>query len=194
MTGRGGYAKGAARRAEILATALVIIGRDGYRNTTLRAIGKALGMEPAHILYYFKSREELLEEVIRSWDEQHKTRAAEAGYTGFDLDWWVRSVPRNMEIPGLIRLYTVFTAEAAEPEHPSHVFMQQRLDDLKSALVETLVGMRESGRLAGDRDPVSLANALIALTDGLQLQWLLDRSLDLPAELERGVTALLGAE
>jgi hypothetical protein len=55
--------------------------------------------------------------------------------------------------------------------------------------------MASRGQLAADVDPGSAARSLIALIDGLQVQWLLDRtSLNMADEVRRYLRPLLTVE
>lgn len=70
MARRGSYAKGVARREEILESALDVIGRKGYQNASLKQIAEGVGVTPAALLHYFGSKEELFTEVLRTRDAQ----------------------------------------------------------------------------------------------------------------------------
>ena len=112
MSKRGPYAKGQERRDEILRAAVEVISRDGYRGASLSQIGRAVGIDSAHILYYFSSRESLLQEVLRMWDEGNVAHMP----PGMDIfAWLVEAARRNTQTPGLVQLYTAFAAEAADP-------------------------------------------------------------------------------
>lgn len=179
MSDRGPYAKGKARRAEILETALRVLAERGYRNTSLRGIGRELGLQPAHILHYFSSREELLEEVIRAWDSRESTTLHGMATL---LDW-TRIVRDNMTVPGLVHLYTALAAEATDPGHPSHQFFRNRFEQLSRHFSEAIVAAQEAGDIRPDVDPERAAINLIALSDGLQLQWLINPTIDMAREL-----------
>ena len=118
MAREGRFAKGAARREAILSTATEVLARDGYRSTSLRAVARTLGLEPAHILYYFDSREDLLQNVIERWDAEAIASIGGEPAPEDTLDVYVELIRRNLEIPGLIHLYLIFAAEAAQSEHP----------------------------------------------------------------------------
>ena len=66
MPSRGPYAKGVAKREEILKAALEVIARHGYRNTSTRELAAAVGLSEAGLLHYFGSKEKLFEAVLRA--------------------------------------------------------------------------------------------------------------------------------
>jgi AcrR family transcriptional regulator len=117
MTGPRRYAKGAAKRAEILEVALDLIARCGYRRSTLREIAAAVGLTNAGVLHYFGSREELFTEVLRLRDEAD--RAVDGGDR---LQQFVDVIGHNADVPGLVHLYSSLAAEAVDPEHEAHRF------------------------------------------------------------------------
>ncbi|MEV6347515.1 TetR/AcrR family transcriptional regulator [Actinoplanes sp. NPDC051851] len=180
MTSRNLSPKGARRREEILEAAMRSIGEQGYRSTSLRGIGRMLDVQPAQILHYFASREELLETVIRRWDERSERVVAERarGDETF-LDVWPDINREHTLVPGFVNLYTSLAAEATDPDHPSHVFFRERFRRIRR-----LVAVDLANRGLGPGVDVGRAALhLVAFSDGLQLQWLIDRSIDLGDEL-----------
>jgi AcrR family transcriptional regulator len=163
---RGPYAKGVAKRAEILRAALEVIARHGYRKTSTRELAAAAGLSEAGMLHYFGSKEKLFEEVLRARDEADRARvAAEDPIDG------LRTVVRhNATVPGLVQLYSTFSAEAGDPEHSSHEFFVERYADLRAALADAVRARQSAGTFASDADPDTIATLLIALSDGLQVQ------------------------
>ena len=66
---RGSYAKGVAKREEILTRALDVIAREGYRGASVKELADAVGLSQAGLLHYFDSKEELFTEILRKRDE-----------------------------------------------------------------------------------------------------------------------------
>src|SRR3982751_4591907 len=66
---RGSYAKGVAKREEILERALDVIAREGYRGASVKELADAVGLSQAGLLHYFDSKEELFAEILRKRDE-----------------------------------------------------------------------------------------------------------------------------
>ncbi|GGM62818.1 TetR/AcrR family transcriptional regulator [Microbacterium saperdae] len=188
MARQGKYAKGAARREEILAATTRILADDGYRNLSLRYIARDLGIEPAHILYYFDSREELLQKVLERWDQGNPgIMLIEPGEI---LDRYVEAVGSNLAIPGIVHLYLIFAAEAVHPDHAAHDYFRQRFRAVCELLTRGLEYEMSTGKLRDDIDVTIEAQKLIALADGLQLQALSDPSLN-PSTMIAGAIASL---
>jgi AcrR family transcriptional regulator len=195
MGRRGTYAKGAARREEILLATMEILAKDGYRQLALRHIARELGVEPAHILYYFHSREELLQQVLERWDsdaaEEHGAWDQEPAEI---LDSFASTVRQNMKIPGIVHLYLTFAAEAVHPDHAAHQYFQERFQSVFGWLAQGIRYEQSTGRMPRSIDADLVARRLIALADGLQLQALVDRDLDPAADLEAAIADLRATE
>ena len=69
--------------------------------------------------------------------------------------------------------------EAVGAEHPAHEYFVRRYDGIRAHLTKNLRDAQQEHALAPGIDPEALANVLIAVLDGLQFQWLLDRSVDM---------------
>lgn len=189
-----GYSKGQAKREEILIGVMGALSRNELRNPSLKAIGRNLGIEPAHILYYFGSREELMQAVIRRWDED-STSPAESGRSdaGLSLDAFADVVEANLSRPGVVHLYLTFAAEAVDPGHPAHDFVQARFERVKASLAASIRREQAEGRIGGGHDPEIEARLLIALADGLQLQSLVDPHVDAVRHIRAAIAGLRGS-
>jgi hypothetical protein len=85
------------------------------------------------------------------------------------------SADRNRSIPGLVRLYATLSTDALQQGHPaSEAFIRERFAGLRDALAELIREGQASGRIAADIDATDAAALVIAASDGLQVQWLLD--------------------
>ena len=181
-TKRGPYAKGRARREEILAIALEVIARDGYRRTSFREIADAAGLSKTGLLHYFSTKEELFREIVRVRDEgnfdAYTTDAPDI------VEGFAAMVRHNSEVPGLAQLYAAVVGEvAAEADHPSRPFLIDRYSAFRALLVQTIHSEQAKGRVPAEVDAERAAVALLAAADGLQTQWLLDPSIDMALHL-----------
>ncbi|GAB3618373.1 TetR/AcrR family transcriptional regulator [Okibacterium endophyticum] len=180
---RGPYARGKQARELILETALAVIAEKGYGATSLRDIAEATGLTQAGILHHFGTKENLLVEVLRARDEVDRRLFPER-----DLDDYPRVIKfarHNRDVPGLVKLYVALAAAAADPAHPCHEYFVERDRVVHSRIMEDIRARQQAGTFTSHADPDLLARAFLALSDGLQAQWLIDPSIDLPGVLER---------
>jgi AcrR family transcriptional regulator len=173
-TPRGSYAKGVARRQEILDRAIEVFARRGSDRTSLRAIAEEVGVTHAALRHYFGSLEELLVAVYR----ESETRGGaddhddpEATPVELMRDW----TESNREVQGLVQLYSTLVATALEEGHPAaREFATERFSRTRADLAERVRRNQRAGRIRPDVDPLAVAALVIAASDGLQTQWLLD--------------------
>src|SRR5690606_19486752 len=66
---RGSYAKGVAKREEILTRALEVIAREGYRRASVKELAESVGLSQAGLLHYFGTKDELFVDILRKRDE-----------------------------------------------------------------------------------------------------------------------------
>jgi AcrR family transcriptional regulator len=170
-----GYAKGRAKRAEIIERASAMFGEVGYRGASLREIAARCGISHPGLLHHFPTKEALLIAVLEHRDEQDVLRFFTPPPVGIEqLRVLVRLVALNETRRGIVELFAVLAGEATAEDHPAHDYFVQRY---RASLAGAAAAYRDLGAAGGLRDgvdPAIAARELIALMDGLQLQWLLD--------------------
>ncbi|GAA3939255.1 helix-turn-helix domain-containing protein [Microbacterium soli] len=181
MARRGAYAKGVAKREEILEAALRVVADQGYRRASVREIADAAGLSPAGLLHYFGSKEELFLAILQARDEHD---ARDHAGTAF-LDAFLAVVRHNITVPGLVTLYAQLAAEAGDPGHPARDFFMARTANLREIAREEIAAAQRDGRIRADLDPEWVMRALHALADGLQTAWMLDPDIDMAADIEQ---------
>ena len=109
---------------------------------------------------------------------------------------FVRLIDFNAEqMPGLVELHCVLSAEATSPEHPAHDYFVRRYAWVLSFLTAAFESMQDVGQLTAGVCPASAARGMIAMSDGLQVQWLLDRdAVDMAQEMRNYLRPLLAVE
>jgi len=110
MATRGGYAKGDAKREEILAVALELFATTGYDKVSVREIARRSGLSQAGLLHHFSTKEELFLEVLRRRDE--RLPAGTSPELLHPVEKLIAAVERNADEPGLVRLFVSLSAEA----------------------------------------------------------------------------------
>lgn len=182
MTRRGQYAKGAAKRAEILSVALDVVAEQGTRKSSNREIAARVGLTQPGLMHYFRTREDLFVEVLRARDvrDHEQFYAPQRGFQSF-LD----VIAHNATVPGLVRLYVEYSAEATIEGHPARAFFDERFRWVRTLMAEA-IELEQANELMGpDIDIPYAADLVIAAADGLQVQWLLDPSIDMADRLSR---------
>ena len=174
------YPKGQRRRQQILDSVIALLAQRGVDRTSLRTVGDAIGVSHTALRHYFSSRDELLVEAYRT----HEARAGEtteaamtAGETtGASAVGLIEAAAeRNRSIPGLVELYATLTTDALQEQHAvTREFVRDRFGRLREALAARIESGQRAGRIAADIDPADAAALVIAASDGLQIQWLLD--------------------
>src|SRR6188508_1302217 len=175
---RRSYPKGVARRQEILDRAIEVFAERGSDRTSLRAIAQEVGVTHAALTHYFGSLEELLVAVYRESNRRlNAEHPAEPDMTPVEL--MTMSARRNREVAGLVQLYSTLVAAALEEGHPAaREFATVRFADLRESLAARVRHNQSTGRIRADVDPDAVAALVIAASDGLQTQWLLDPHVD----------------
>ncbi|WP_120493813.1 TetR/AcrR family transcriptional regulator [Microbacterium phyllosphaerae] len=172
-TSRGTYAKTPARRQEILDAAFEVFSEKGYERGSVRDIADRVGMSHTAVLFHFKTKVDLLAAVLEERDRRSRQRFSVSLTSPLDqILAFVDLVRDNLEDPGMIELYSVLLAEATAAGHPAHEFFRGRYDWILDFAEEGLVRMQEQGILREGVDPGYAARAMIAVSDGLQLQFL----------------------
>lgn len=191
MAKRGSYAKGVAKREEILTRALDVIAQEGFRGASVRELADAVGLSQAGLLHYFSSKEELFTEILRKRDEVDSA-AFDIDETHLDAlrDGYVRLIRHNADVPGLVDLFSRLAVEAGDTEHPAHAYFLRRGDLVRDALADYVRRQQEAGTMTDSVNAEVLARILQAVADGMQLQWLLDRDVDMAATVEALFDAL----
>ena len=174
-TSTRGYAKGRATREDILEAALGLFGEVGYTSASLREIAARVGISHPGLLHHFPSKEALLAAVLQRRDDDDAAgfRADVEAGIGY-VDALLRLVERNVARPGIVELFTVLAAEATDTGHPAHDYFRGRYARVLRYVEGDLEGYGAAGRLRAGLDPAAAARLLVAVMDGLQLQWLLE--------------------
>lgn len=178
--GRGrGYAKGRAKRAEIIQTAILAFAEVGYHGASLRDIAARADISHPGLLHHFPTKAALLEAVLEYRDAVDDAAFAEDLARGTDFfEALVRIVERNQVRRPLVELFAGLSTEATTPDHPAHEYFRRRYERLVEQSTEVFEDRAARGGLAPGVAPAQAARSIIALMDGLQVQWLM--SLDGP--------------
>ena len=189
---RGEYARTADRRAEILDAAIKVFSESGFHGGSLREIAERVGLSQPGLLHHFANKERLLEAVLTYRDDQARERMGPELPTGIALlDALIDLSAYNATTPGLVALFTVLSGEATAADHPGHQYFRQRYASVRELTEAAIVEAQANGDLRPELDPAEVTRTLIALLDGLQIQWLYeDGGFDMTVPLRAYVQTL----
>ncbi|MGW0600178.1 TetR/AcrR family transcriptional regulator [Streptomyces sp. NPDC002776] len=185
---RGGYAVGDERRLRILDAAVEHFAQWGFHASSLARIAKDVGITQGGLLHHFRSKEDLLVSVLERSEEHDIERFFS---TEFDsaADCFLRLlelVDYNSRRPGRTRMFNVLVGESSDPGHPAHAFFTRRYRTVLRDLSDTLRRGVDSGELKPDTEHLAEAQEIMAVMDGLQLQWALEpERLDMTERMRR---------
>jgi AcrR family transcriptional regulator len=197
--GARNYPKGERRRAQIIQAAFQAFGAIGYRNASMLQLAADCGVSRAGLLHHFPTKESLLQAVLAQRELQDDAEffpgdaATRDGLAFFAS--MVRLVAHNQANPGIVNLFAVLSAEASDPSHPAHAYFVTRYERTRTAMQRAIDDLAARDLLREHVDPADAAIDLIALMDGLQIQWLLapDR-VDMPVRLRARLRDIIAVE
>ncbi|QIG41245.1 TetR/AcrR family transcriptional regulator [Microbacterium sp. 4R-513] len=169
-----------------------VFGQRGYNKGALVEVAEQAGMTHAGVLHHFGSKEGLLVAMLQYRDGEEAAgipgRAQTEGpaFLGHMLD----TVTENTDRPGVVQTYAVLAAESVTAGHPAQDYFRNRFTGLRDKIAGVLAEV--TGRDASEPEVRDDATALIALMDGLQVQWLLDPgAVDMPRIVEKVMDELV---
>ena len=184
------------KRKEILDAAIDIFGTKGYANGTLADIAEQVAITHAGVLHHFGSKQNLLLEMLAYRDETDVADLVEQHIPdGPELFLHlVRTAVANSRRAGIVQVYTVLSAESVTDEHPARPFFESRYSTLRGEVADAF---RVLCQQEGVSEPATIdaaAASILAVMDGLQLQWLLHpKEIDLAEASEFGIRAIVNA-
>lgn len=191
------------RRRQIIDVATSIISERGYWGLSIQDVADACGLTVNGVLHHVGSKDGLLVAVLDHRDHEDVRALAEVLEVPFPEEGWSPDelteaaiergiglasmcsavVARNARQPEIVRLYSVLGAESLSPDHPAHEYFVRRQR-------VALAGFARLGPPGIDDN--ALACHLLAVMDGLQLQWLREPSADLIAAWDMVASGIAG--
>lgn len=166
-------------RERILRAACEILTARGFSQTRISDVADRAGMSPALVIYYFKTRVELLIEAIKlseaNWytDGQRRLAAIPSAAGRLEEIVAMTCLPEgDPEASGWWLLWLDLWAEAAR--HPDVAEVRQRADERWRELIKSqVVAGQEAGEFHGV-DATDFAVCLSSLLDGFAIRGALD--------------------
>jgi AcrR family transcriptional regulator len=137
------------------------------------------------MLRYFSSKSELLAAVLELRNQHSRRFMSPDDPDGHaSLNGFVRLAVYNASIPGVVDLFCKLSAEATSLDHPAHDYFVQRYERIHEDFTAAFTLVERAGELVPGISPDRAARMMVAMLDGLQVQWLLDNSsVDMAREL-----------
>jgi len=163
------------RREQMLRAALEVIQERGYAESRIADVAERAGTSPALVIYYFKTKDQLLTDAIRFSEDT----------------WYAAGIARMTAIPSaagrleeLVAMSTLPEADAEPPtswvlwldlwaqavRHPEVASVRQKFDERWRQTITSLVVEGQEAGEFGPVDPVDFAVLFSALLDGLAIQ------------------------
>ncbi|WP_066599908.1 TetR/AcrR family transcriptional regulator [Cryobacterium arcticum] len=184
------------KRTEILDAAIDIFGNRGYANGTLADIAEQVDITHAGVLHHFGSKQNLLLEMlayrdqtdVADLDEQHIPDGPEL------FLHLVRTAVVNSRRAGIVQVYTVLSAESVTDDHPARSFFERRYSTLRGEVAEAFRVLCAQEGVAEPSTIDAASASILAVMDGLQLQWLLHpQEIELAEASEFAIRAIVNA-
>ena len=158
------------RRAAIVAAMLPVMAQHGYERATIQAIAREAGLTPGLIHYHFKSKQEILVELVKAIMEFARTRfeRAAAGAAG-PTERLHAYIDARLGLgagaaPDMVAAWVMVGAEAVrQPE--VRVLYEQAIAAELATLTQLLAECLAEKRRAPDAAP-ALAAGLVAMMEG----------------------------
>jgi AcrR family transcriptional regulator len=178
----GAEAPGTAdqRREQMLHAALEVISARGYADTRIADVAERAGVSPALVIYYFKTKDQLLTEAIRYYEDawyaigQRRMQGLESAAARLEEFVAMSCLADEEPQPEASwQLWLDFWAQAARNDEVGSVRQKsdERWRDIIGALVQD---GQQSGEFRSEVDVADFAICLSSLLDGLTIQIALD--------------------
>lgn len=167
------------RRAELVQAAIRVMARDGVEKATTRAIVTEAGMQLGFFHYCFRSKEELLEQVILAINEENLRIAIRNLKRHSDVEDMLRAIMRAYwkhveKNPGVHQLTYELTQYALRKPGLAELAGKQ-YENYFAIAAEVLDAVAEAAGVEWTVPVPVLARFLNTMIDGATLAWVVDR-------------------
>jgi AcrR family transcriptional regulator len=164
------------KRERILREAAAVFSRLGYTGASLAEVAREADISKAGLLHHFGSKEALFAAVLERRDVDDHLVHGEPEDVWALFEMWIAQSDRNADRPGMVGLYTAMTSGALDPGHPAHPWLHAHLEEEIDRLTAAFERGKKEGAVSLDAPSRRLARTIIALSDGIQVQWLCARA------------------
>jgi AcrR family transcriptional regulator len=163
------------RREQMLRAALAVIDERGYADARIADVAERAGTSPALVIYYFKTKDQLLTDAIRyaedGWYEAGTQRMAEIPTAAGRLEQMVAMMCLPEADAGPETSWALWLDLWSQAVHHSEVgLVRQRSDERWRDTISSIVIEGQEAGEFGPVDPVDFAVVFSALLDGMAVQ------------------------
>lgn len=178
------YDNGLRRREEILGAAMTLFSERAYSAVSMRDVAAAAGLTHAGVRYHFPSKDDLLLGVLNRYSQlgdKYYERAL-GHLSQEEPDFWgvlseftsfLRFTLRQRVKAQMFIMHAIL---AADKGHPAHDFFEERYRLIRRQFTEVIGLLQQHKYIREDVDVENSAIEIIAMADGLQVQWLINSS------------------
>ncbi|MBT2501244.1 TetR/AcrR family transcriptional regulator [Curtobacterium sp. ISL-83] len=175
----------------LIADAALRVVRDGPTLTPDRdAVAVEAGVEPDVVREHFPTWESLAVVMITRWHDARVIALLPVGKTSGTVAFLRKLIDDDLVDARLVRLLMTTLTASADPGNPASTFYRLQYERFYDTIRRLLIRDVESGREPQTLDPDRGAEQLMALYEGLQLQFLLRDGFDLERAFTRGCVRL----
>lgn len=182
------------RRNDILKAGLTTFGSKGFKAGSLAEVAEQVGITQAGVLHHFGSKDQLLLDVLVYRDETD-VEHLEGKHIPRGLDLFrhlATTAQLNAERPGIVQAFAVLSAESVTDGHPAKDWFRARYEQLRKEVRGSLEIVCAVDDPPDDSMIDDAAASILAVMDGLQIQWLLQPdSVDLARSTAFAIEAIL---
>ena len=182
-----------SRRGQILDAAFSCFASRGFSSVTMDDIARVSGLSKGALYWYYKSKDELILALCEAWIEKND-RALMKMAQECSLDQLLFEYPKYLfaqrEIAAHSKFFFHLWAISTENDEVKDrvAKMYREHNEQAGAFVRTAVDL---AILKPEVDPENFARQILALFDGLLIQWHYDPTMDLSANWSQSVRNLL---
>jgi AcrR family transcriptional regulator len=163
------------RREQLLDSALAVIAERGFPDTRIADVAADAGISPALVIYYFKTRDQLLTEAIRlnedRWYAEGMARIAEIATAAGRLEELIAmSCLPEADADDRVSWVIWLDLWAQAARHTEVAAVRQEFDDhWRRTIADVVIEGQQAGEFSAV-DAQDFAIALSALLDGFAIQ------------------------
>jgi len=166
-------------KKRIIEAGFEVLLEKGYCKTTMEEIAHRLKVTKPALYRYFSSKDELIIESAKDGQEKYQTIITEQGNNRCPINSWLEIFDMVInQDPGFQSLYFDIIAMSYRKKD-LHEFSCIRMEEEIENLTQKYSELQDQAVIRSDIDPQYLALTLIALFNGMRLQYLIgvDRNL-----------------